>query len=154
MVNALLGSHPYEEVAYDLYMLENEFNGAGAGCIGDLESEMPETDFLLRLSEVFGARGVRYSEPLNRIVKRVALCGGAGSGFIADAIRNKADAYVTGDLKYHEFGNASGEILLADIGHFEGEKFSTEILYDLIIKKFPTFALRFSERNTNPINYL
>lgn len=154
VIKALLDSHPYEEVEYDIYMLENEYQMAGAGCVGELVSEMTETDFLLKLSEVFGSEGIRYSTPLNRMVKKVALCGGAGSGFIGDAIKNGADVYVTGDVKYHDFVNVSGEILLADIGHFEGEKFSTEILYDLIIKKFPTFALRFSERNTNPINYL
>jgi dinuclear metal center YbgI/SA1388 family protein len=154
IIRALLGAHPYEEVAYDLYMLENEFAGAGEGCIGDLQQEMTEPDFLMKLSEVFGAGGIRYSPPLHRMVKRVAICGGAGSAFIGDAIKSEADIYITGDVRYHDFGNAAGEILLADIGHFEGEKFSTEILYDLIIKKFPTFALRFSEKNTNPINYL
>jgi hypothetical protein len=154
VLKALLASHPYEEPACDFFMLENEFSGAGEGCIGELESEMAELDFLLKLSEVFGARGIRYSPLLNRSVKRVAMCGGAGSAFTGDAIRSGADVYVTGDVKYHDFGNVAGDILLADIGHFESEKFSTEILYDLIIKKFPTFALRFSERNTNPINYL
>ena len=154
VIKALLGSHPYEEVAYDIYLLENEYQMAGAGCMGELVSEMAETDFLIKLSEVFGSKGIRYSTPLNRMIKKVALCGGAGSAFLGDAIKCGADVYVTGDVKYHDFVNVSGEILLADIGHFEGEKFSTEILYDLIIKKFPTFALRFSERNTNPINYL
>jgi dinuclear metal center YbgI/SA1388 family protein len=152
--SALLGSHPYEEPAYDFFMLDNDFDGAGEGCIGELETEMAELDFLLKLSVVFGAEGIRYSPLLNRSVKRVAMCGGAGSAFIGDAIQSGADVYVTGDVKYHDFGNVPGEILVADIGHFESEKFSTEILYDLIIKKFPTFALRFSERNTNPINYL
>ncbi|MGD0582779.1 MAG: Nif3-like dinuclear metal center hexameric protein [Bacteroidales bacterium] len=154
VVKALLDAHPYEEVAYDLYTLENDFQGAGEGCIGELEQELAELDFLLKLSEIFGAEGIRYSALRNRMVKKVAMCGGAGSAFIGDAIRSGADVYITGDLKYHDFGNITGEILLADIGHFEGEKFSTEILYDLIIKKFPTFALRFSEKNTNPINYL
>jgi dinuclear metal center YbgI/SA1388 family protein len=154
IVEALIKAHPYEEVAYDLYMLENEFYGAGEGCVGEIEPEMSEMDFLLRLSQVFDARGIRYSPLINRMVKRIAICGGAGAGMVGDAIRNGADVYVTGDVKYHDFGNVSGEILLADVGHFEGEKFSTEILYDLIIKKFPTFALRFSEKNTNPINYL
>jgi hypothetical protein len=154
VISALISSHPYEEVAYDIYMLENELHGAGAGCIGELESEMAVNEFLYRLSEIFGAKGIRHSKPPEGTVKKVALCGGAGSVFISDAITKRADAYVTGDLKYHEFGNAEGEILLADIGHFESEKFSTEIIYDLIIKKFPTFALRFSEKNTNQINYL
>jgi hypothetical protein len=154
VLKALLASHPYEEPAYDFFMLENEFSGAGEGCVGELENEMAELDFLLKLSEVFGAKGIRYSPLRNRSIKRVAMCGGAGSSYTGDAIRSGADVYITGDVKYHEFGNAAGDILLADIGHFESEKYSTEIIYDLIIKKFPTFALRFSERNTNPINYL
>jgi putative NIF3 family GTP cyclohydrolase 1 type 2 len=84
----------------------------------------------------------------------VALCGGGGIGLLGDALKCRADAFVTGDVRYHDFFRAERNILLADIGHFESEKFTTEILYDLIIKKFPTFALRFSETNTNPINYL
>ncbi len=154
VVRALIGSHPYEEVAYDIYSLQNEFSGAGEGCIGDLEEPLAEMDFLKKLSETFDARGLRYSDLAERKVRRIALCGGAGAALIGEAIKNKADAFVTGDVRYHDFGNAAGQILLADIGHFESEKYSTEILYDLIIKKFPTFALRFSERNTNPINYL
>jgi dinuclear metal center YbgI/SA1388 family protein len=154
VVKALLSSHPYEEVAYDIFMLENEFNAAGEGCVGELDNEMTELDLLLKLSEVFGSKGIRHSPLLKRSVKRVAMCGGAGSAYIGDAIRSGADVYITGDVKYHDFGAVAGEILLADIGHFESEKFSTEIIYDLIIKKFPTFALRFSEKNTNPINYL
>ncbi|HVN57313.1 MAG TPA: Nif3-like dinuclear metal center hexameric protein [Bacteroidales bacterium] len=154
VVDAMLKAHPYEEAAYDLFTLGNEYPGAGFGCVGDLPVELTGTAFLLKLSEIFEAKGLRYSGPTGRPVKRVALCGGAGSGLTGSAIRAGADAYVTGDLKYHDFGNAEGRILLADIGHFESEKFSAEILYDLIIKKFPTFALRFSEKNSNPINYL
>jgi dinuclear metal center YbgI/SA1388 family protein len=154
VIKALLKAHPYEEVAYDIIRLENIFERAGEGCIGELEQEMSEKDFLKYLSKVFDSRGLRYSQTLGRPVRKVALCGGAGAGLVTDAVRAGADAYVTGDVKYHDFANAEGDILLADIGHFEGEKYATEILYDLIIKKFPTFALRFSEKNTNPINYL
>ena len=154
ILKALLMAHPYEEVAYDIYLLENEHPSAGMGCIGEIDDALTEMEFVLRLSEVFNARGLRYSELGGRHVKRVALCGGAGSSFINEAVKAGADAFVTGDLKYHDFLDARGRILLADIGHFEGEKYTTEILHDLIIKKFPTFALRFSEINTNPINYL
>ncbi len=154
VLKALLESHPYEEAAYDFFMLDNEFSGAGEGCVGELETEVSEPDFLHKLSEIFGAKGIRYSPLRNRSIKRVAMCGGAGSSLIGDAICSGADIYISGDIRYHDFGNAAGDILLADIGHFESEKYSTEIFYDLIIKKFPTFALRFSERNTNPINYL
>ena len=88
-----------------------------------------------------------------RKVKKVALCGGSGSSMLGDAIASGADVFVTADIKYHNFFEADNKILLVDIGHFESEKFSPEILYDLIIKKFPKFAVRFSETNTNPINY-
>jgi dinuclear metal center YbgI/SA1388 family protein len=154
VIEALLGSHPYEEVAYDLYPLENEYLMAGSGCIGTLPEQTSEKDFLDILSDVFNSRGVRYSKLLNKKIQKVALCGGAGIGFLGEAIRSGADAFVTGDIKYHDFFRADGRILLVDIGHYESEKFTTEILYHLITKKFPKFALRFSERNTNPINYL
>jgi dinuclear metal center YbgI/SA1388 family protein len=154
VIRALLDSHPYEEVAYDIYQLENQYTGAGLGCIGELPSPLSGMDFLIHLSGIFEALGIRYSPIPEKMIRTVALCGGAGIGLLGDAISSGADAFVTGDVKYHDFFRAEGKILLADIGHFESEKFTTEILYDLIIKKFPTFALRFSETNTNPINYL
>lgn len=154
VIDAMIKVHPYEEVAYDVYTLTNSITGAGTGCIGYLENEMTEKDFLGYLSDVFGAGGIRYSKPSGRIIRKVALCGGAGITFLNEAISGKSDAFVTGDIKYHNYFDADKRILLVDIGHFESEKFSTEILYHLIIKKFPKFAVRFSETNTNPINYL
>jgi putative NIF3 family GTP cyclohydrolase 1 type 2 len=154
VVRALLNSHPYEEVAYDLYLLENEYAGAGMGCVGTLSKPSGELEFIKKLGEVFGSPSVRYSPLTGQAICKVAVCGGAGAGLTGEAIASGAGIFVTGDVKYHDFQNASGRILLADIGHFESEKFATEIFYDLIIKKFPTFALRFSEINTNPINYL
>ena len=91
---------------------------------------------------------------MGKAIRKVAVCGGAGATLLRDALAARADAFVTGDVKYHDFADAAGRILLIDAGHFETEKYSTEILYDLIIKKFPTFALRFSGKNKNPINYL
>jgi dinuclear metal center YbgI/SA1388 family protein len=154
VIKALITSHPYEEVAYDIYALENEYNEAGLGCTGKLSADMEETDFLKHISNVFNAGGVRFSKLTGKKIKSVALCGGSGIGLLGDAISSGADVFVTSDIKYHDFCNAGNIILLVDTGHYESEKFSTEILYDLIIKKFPTFAVRFSETNTNPINYL
>jgi dinuclear metal center YbgI/SA1388 family protein len=154
VIRALLASHPYEEVAFDLYPIENDNIEAGLGCIGEFSEQVAETDFLKLLSSAFGSSGIRYSCLSGRFVKKVAICGGSGSSLIKDAISSCADAFVTADIKYHSFFDADKKILLADIGHFESEKFTTEILYDLIIKKFPKFAVRFSETNTNPINYL
>ena len=154
IIKALLDVHPYEEVAYDLYNLENDNIDIGLGCIGNLHHAMSEDDFLKLVSSTFAAGGVRYSRPLGKPVKKVALCGGSGISLLNDAIASGADAFVTADIKYHNFFDTDNKILLVDTGHFESEKLATEILYDLIIKKFPKFAVRFSETNTNPINYL
>jgi len=153
VVRALLDSHPYEEVAYDLYALENDNINAGSGCRGDIREPMKEDEFLQFISEVFDARGIRYSGKTGRTISKVAMCGGAGAFLLNDAISSSADAFITGDIKYHNFLDAGNRILLIDCGHYETEKFSVEILYELIIKKFTNFALRFSKANTNPINY-
>jgi len=154
VINALFAAHPYEEVSYDIYPIENQNAGAGLGRIGELGQPLKEKDFLELLSSVFGTRGIRYSGLTGRIIRKVALCGGSGGSLADDAVASGADAFITADIKYHTFLDSGNRILLADIGHFESEKFSAEILHDLIIKKFPKFALRFSEINTNPINYL
>jgi dinuclear metal center YbgI/SA1388 family protein len=154
VIRALLETHPYEEVAYDLYSIDNEYDEAGLGCTGEFTEEKEEMDFLKLLREVFNAGGVRYSRLTGKKIRKVALCGGSGIGLLNDAIRSEADAFVTSDIKYHNFFSPENRLLLVDIGHYESENFSTEILYDLIIKKFPTFAVRFSEIITNPINYL
>jgi len=153
VIQALLEAHPYEEVAYDLYPLENMNADAGTGCTGELLLPLGKDDFLRYVSEVFDVRGIRYSGQIKGKIKKVALCGGAGGPLLKDAEASGADAYVTADIRYHSFLEAGDKILVVDIGHYESEKFSTEILSDLIIKKFPKFAVRFSEINTNPINY-
>jgi dinuclear metal center YbgI/SA1388 family protein len=154
IIKALLQSHPYEEPAYDIYPLENNNVTTGLGCVGHLDGPADENSFLGMLKQVFGAGCVRHSKPKGKKISSVALCGGAGGQLLGDAIASGADAFVTADVRYHSFFEAEGNILLADIGHHESEKFSAEILYDLVIKKFPKFALRFSEVNTNPINYM
>ena len=153
VIKALLENHPYEEVAYDLYSLENRNTGIGSGCAGYFHKPISEHDFLEQVSLVFDAKGIRYSKLTGKAIRKVALCGGSGAFLINPAIYSGADAYLTADIKYHDFFKAENKILLVDAGHFETEKFSTEILKDLIIKKFPKFAVRFSEKNTNPINY-
>jgi hypothetical protein len=154
VVKALIAAHPYEEAAYDLYPLENNNTKTGLGAIGDLVPGMDEPGFLKLVSTIFDARGIRFSKMRNRVVGKVALCGGSGSSLLNDAISAGADLFLTADVKYHTFFEAENRILLVDTGHFESEKFATEILYDLIIKKFPKFAVRFSGTNRNPINYL
>jgi hypothetical protein len=154
VIKAMTGVHPYEEVAYDVYNIENSLPGAGMGVIGELENPVAAGEFLDMLRDSIGLNGLRYCNGRREIIKKVALCGGSGSSLLNKAISAGADAFVTGDIKYHSFLDADKKIMLADIGHYESEKFSLEILYEIITKKFPKFAVRFSKINTNPVNYL
>lgn len=153
IIAALKAAHPYEEVAYDLYPLENTFGKTGAGMTGFLENEMEERDFLEFLKERLGLKIVRHSRFLGRPVQKVAFCGGSGSFLIKNAIASGADAFITGDLKYHQFFDADNKIILIDIGHYESERFTKDLIFDLIKKKFPKFAVHISEINTNAIHY-
>jgi dinuclear metal center YbgI/SA1388 family protein len=153
LIQSLKASHPYEEVAYDVYELANLHPRVGSGMIGVLEKPMSEKDFLELLKEKLGAKGIRYTRLLNRKIKTVALCGGSGSFLIGKAIASKADVFVTADVKYHQFFEPEGKMLLVDTGHFENEQFTQEWFYEVIKKKFPKFAVHFSRINTNPINY-
>ncbi len=146
-------AHPYEEVAYDVCLLENEWKERGAGMIGEFDKEMSESEFLPWLKEVMKTDCVRYT-PLGRAIKKVAFCGGSGSFLLADARSQGADAFITGDFKYHDFFDAEGDILIADIGHYESEQFTIQLIGDLIVEKFANFAVRFTQCNTNPIKYI
>lgn len=127
----------------------------GLGAIGDLAQEEDAVAFLLRIKETFHAGNIRHTEiKAGQKVKRVALCGGSASEFIDNAIAGKADIFLTADVKYHQFFDVEGRIILADIGHFESEQFTKEIFYEIISKINPKFAVYISEVKTNPINYL
>jgi dinuclear metal center YbgI/SA1388 family protein len=154
VVNALLKTHPYEEVAYDIYPLENSLPEVGAGMIGELPGSENEIDFLSRLLEIFKCNVVRHTYLLGRPVKKVAVCGGSGSFLLSAAISAGADFYITADMKYHDFFDAEEKIVVADVGHYESEQFTKELFYEILIKKFPNFALRLSEVKTNPVLYL
>ncbi len=154
IISSLKKAHPYEEVAYDIFKLENESAELGAGIIGDLEVTENEMDFLNNLKSITQAEGIRYTKLRNKNIKRVALCGGSGAFLINNAKRANADIYITGDVKYHEFFDADDQIVIADIGHYESEQFTKELLISYIKEKFPTFAVQISDTNTNPINYL
>lgn len=153
VIEALLQSHPYEEVAYDIYKLENYFLQIGSGIIGEID-ETDELNFLLQVKNISNCKCIRHSELLNKKIKKVAICGGSGSFLIKDAIAAKADIFISGDIKYHDFFEAENKILIADIGHYESEQFTKDLLYTFITKKFPNFAVLISENNTNPIHYL
>lgn len=154
VINALLESHPYEEVAYDIYPLDNMMPATGMGMIGELKNAMDERDFLLLTKDIFKSGAVRHSPLLSKPVKKIAVCGGSGGFLIKQAIALNADMFITADLKYNQFFDAEGKIVIADIGHYESEQYTKEVIYELLTKKFPKFAIRLSEINTNPINYL
>ncbi|MDB5119148.1 MAG: Nif3-like dinuclear metal center hexameric protein [Sphingobacteriales bacterium] len=151
---ALHESHPYEEVAYDLYPISNTHGQVGAGMIGNLESEIDELDFLNNVKTMLNAKVIRYTALRNKKVNRVAVCGGSGGFLLQHAIRAGADVFITADYKYHEFFDADKKIVIADVGHFESEQFTQQLLLELINKKFPNFALHLAQQSTNPINYL
>jgi len=153
VIMALVLAHPYEEVAYDLYDLTNQHQQIGAGMIGELEEHMDEETFLFDLKEKMKARVIRHTEYTGRPVKKVAVCGGAGGFLLKHAIAAGADVFITADYKYHEFFDAEGKLMIADIGHFESEQFTQQFLYEIIRKKFSTFAIRLTEINTNPVKY-
>ncbi|MGY3054548.1 dinuclear metal center YbgI/SA1388 family protein [Pedobacter sp. UYEF25] len=151
---ALFENHPYEEVAYDIFQLENMHQEVGAGMLGWLEEPMDGRDFLEMLKYQMQAKVVRHTNILPKKIRKVAVCGGAGSFLLKDAIAAGADAFVTADFKYHEFFDADQKLIIADIGHFETEHFTSNLLVEIIKKKFANFAIRLTEQNTNPINYL
>ena len=153
IVNALIEAHPYEEVAYDIYPLSNSFNKIGSGMIGKVEKTSVKELFKL-LRAQFNCKAIRHTQILKEPIEKVAICGGSGSFLINAAKARQADVFITGDLKYHDFFEADGQILLVDIGHYESEQFTKELIYSILTKKFPTFALRISDVDTNPVNYV
>lgn len=133
--------------------LNNSETQVGSGMFGVLENEMSETDFLKLIKEKLNVPSIRHSEFLNKNISKVAICGGSGSFLIKDAKRCGADAFVTADLKYHDFFEADNEILIIDAGHFETEQFTKQLFADIILKKNPKFAVQISGVNTNSVNY-
>jgi len=153
VVEAMIAAHPYEEVAYDLVPLVNVHNGIGAGLVGELGEATEEEAFLERLCGVFRVAVVRHTRLTGGLVKRVALCGGAGSFLISSALAAGANFYVTSDVKYHEFFDANDRLVIADIGHFESEQFTIDLLVDVLRGKFSNFAVLKSDSPTNPVHY-
>lgn len=153
VLRALRCAHPYEEVAYYISTLENENQEVGAGAIGELPEPMVATAFLTYLKQNMEALVIKYTEPTGKPIRRVAVCGGAGSFLLRNAVSAGADAYITADYKYHEFFDAEGRIMICDIGHYESEVFTKNLLHDYISGKFSNFALCLSEISTNPVRY-
>ncbi len=153
IVTKMIEAHPYEEVAYDVIALSNYFKEVGSGLIGEPEKPLSENDFLALLKETFQLKVIRHTALLNKPIKKVAVCGGTGSFLTKDAIAAGADIFITADVKYHEFFDCNSKIVIADIGHFESEQYTTDLLFDVLKAKFPTFALLKTKVKTNPVQY-
>ncbi|SIQ49260.1 dinuclear metal center protein, YbgI/SA1388 family [Chryseobacterium sp. RU37D] len=153
VVSAMKNAHPYEEVAHQIYSLDNVNHHSGLGMCGDFEEPMDERDFLKLVKEKFNLEVIRHSEFNSKKIKKVGVLGGSGASGIRSAISKKCDAYLTGDVKYHDFFLAESKILICDIGHFESEQFVTQQLFEILSQKFSTFAISKSIEKTNPVNY-
>ena len=153
ILTALFKSHPYEEVAYEVTTLENTNQHIGMGMLGELDSEMSETDFLNYLKSKMNTACIKHSNLLDKPIKKVAVLGGSGSFAISAAKALGADILVTSDLKYHDFFSAENNIVLADIGHYESEQFTKNGLVAHLTKKITNFAVVLSKTNTNPVKY-
>ncbi len=153
IVTAMKEVHPYEEVAYDIVALSNSWQTTGSGLLGTLPAAIDEKTFLTILKTVFSIPVIRHTVLLNKPVKKVALCGGAGSFLISKALNAGADAYITADIKYHEFFDANERLLVADIGHYESEQYTIDLLQEILEQNFPTFAILKTGVKTNPVRY-
>jgi dinuclear metal center YbgI/SA1388 family protein len=151
VINKMVKTHPYEEVAYDIYPLENKYEAAGLGRIGELNRPMDEKSFLAFVKEKLNVQQLRFSGKAKQI-KKVAVCSGSGAFLSRQAIMANADAYISGDFKYHDFQEAAKGLFVIDAGHYDTEKYVKDIFYEHIMEKFPKFALYLSKVNTNPIN--
>ncbi len=154
VLNALFKNHPYDEVAYEIYSLENTNQHIGMGMIGTLKNSMKEMPFLNHVKETMNAASVRHSNLLGKSVQKIAVLGGSGAFAISAAKAAGADVFITADVKYHQFYEAEDKMLIVDIGHYETEQFTKNLLVDYLTKKIPNFAVRLAESKTNPIKYL
>lgn len=153
IILALISNHPYQEVAYDIYPLENVHPQIGLGAIGELKNPMYLDEFLSYLKNIFSLPMIRYSNIDNKKICKVAICTGAAAELLSVAIAQNADAFLTADIKYHDFQNAANKILMADIGHYESEIIFIEKMYDFLSKKFPNFAIQKFEKSNSFIKY-
>lgn len=153
VLRALKTAHPYEEVAYYLSLLENENQEVGSGVIGSLTESLSEEIFLPYLKEKMALKTFRYTPLRGKKIQKIAVCGGAGGFLLGDAIRQGADIFITADYKYHEFFDADNQIIICDIGHYESEVFTKDLIVRKLSEKFSNFAILKSQVNTNPVNY-
>jgi len=153
IVASLKAAHPYEEVAYDIYALENQREDVGSGLIGELPESLSQRELLNLLKTAFGLSVIKHTSFSQKRISKIALCGGAGYFLLPNAIAAGAQAYITSDIKYHEFFDADNEILLADIGHYESEQFTIDLIVEFLQQKLLNFAVLKTEIITNPVQY-
>ena len=151
--NVLIQAHPYESVAYEIYNLENTLSSVGMGRIGILNKAMEELEFLRYIKDKLNSKAIRHSPFTGKKIKTIAVLGGSGSFAIADVKKQNVDAFITADLKYHQFYEGEKELLLIDIGHYESEQFIKKFIFEYLTKKMPSFAVVLSSSKTNPVNY-
>jgi hypothetical protein len=153
MVAALKAAHPYEEVAYDIVHLTNTHPEIGSGMLAELPNALSESEILEQIKTIFKVPVIRHSALLKQPIKKVALCGGAGSFLITNALEAGAQLFITADVKYHQFFDANQQMLIVDIGHYESEQFTMQFLLDNLREKFPTFASLKTTVQTNAVHY-
>ena len=154
MLKAIFDVHPYEEPVYDIYSLNNECPVFGSGVIAETEKSVTEIEFLLKVKEIFGVEKIKHSVLQGKKINKVALCGGAGSSFVNNAIAAGADIFITGESRYHDMFNYEKKILVAVVGHYESEQYTTEIFAEILSRRFPELKIRITEKRTNPIYYI
>lgn len=154
VISTMIAAHPYEEVAYDIYPLDNKNNMIGAGMVGVLADPVDAKEYLLRVKNILNCKSIRHSPILKGPISKVAICGGSGSFLINEARNSGAQLFITGDIKYHDFFDHHGAMTIVDAGHYETEQFTKELLYSILNKKFPNFALLISGIDTNPVDIL
>jgi len=153
VLNAMWDSHPYEEVAHEVIPILNTDSEIGSGMVGLLDKEMEEIDFLNKIKKAFNITCIKHTAFQGKKIKKIAVCGGSGSFLLEQAIRKDADVFITSDFKYHEYFDAENKILILDIGHWESEQFTIELIGGILMEKFSNFAIHLTEVNTNPVNY-
>lgn len=154
VLHALIAAHPYEEPAYDLISLGNKNAEVGSGVVGELETPISEEAFLMELKAKMNLSVIKHTIYVGNQVQKVAICGGSGSFLLKAAQNSGSQIFITSDFKYHEFFDAENKIVIADIGHYESEVYTKDLIFEFLNKKFTNIALVLSKTVTNPIRYL
>ena len=151
VISAAKDAHPYEEMAHFATELCNKDERIGSGMIGKLAEPISWSEFLDSTKSALKVSHIKHTKPAGEMVKTIAVCGGSGSFLLRDAMSKRADVFVTSDFKYHEFFDADGKIMIADVGHYESEWRTSQLIANRIKEKFTNFAVRLASANTNPV---